>query len=86
MTMSKAVDALCLKVSVVAGTGNGSAITVTGIATEDTVVACLEIPVGTTNGVNNRTTLTMISAANTITVSTATNNDKLIVFYHDASA
>lgn len=79
--MTKAVDALCLKFALVTGATANTAITVTGIATEDTIVACYE-------GDNDldRTSTTTITAANVIKCTVTTSGDRLHVWYHDASA
>ena len=82
MALDKAVSALALKVAVVAG--HATAPTVTGIATDDKLIAVQESAV-TTSAPTDRTSVFSISAANTILSATDTSSDKLIVLYHDSS-
>ncbi len=84
--MTKAVDALCIKVATVAGTTATTNIAVTGIATEDILVSVVEI--ATTTGIPTDRTgeASITSAGNIQLASTDTSSDKLIVHWHDASA
>jgi len=47
--MTKAKDALCLRFSIVAGTGTATNIACTGITTEDTIIAAWTAGVGATS-------------------------------------
>jgi len=83
--MTKAKDAMCIKCLTLAGTTASGTITATGIATEDTLIAVIEI--ATSTGIpTDRTSTTSITAANQITCSVNTTADKLIVLYNDNSA
>lgn len=78
-----------LKVAVATGGAAGN-ITVTGISTDDQLLAVIEFAGAGTDVTNltDRTAEFSITAANTInnTGGTATTGDKLLVFYLDADA
>lgn len=84
--LKKHIGEQLLKMAVVAGGAAGN-ITVTGIATADTLVGVLRM-VGAGTDVTDATDLTSeftITAANTINNAggTATTGSKLVVFYQD---
>jgi len=68
------------------GTGAGSNITVTGIATTDVLVAVWRVSGSTAGLVDSVTDETSITAANTIQLATtASNSDYIMGFYIDVS-
>jgi len=85
MTMSKAVSVLDLNFAVVAGALASTNIAVTGITTDDTIIACQE-SAQTSSAPTNRTSTTSITSNGYIQCTDATDNDKLLVLWHDASA
>lgn len=65
--------------------GSATTSTVTGIATEDTLISVVELLTADYT-MTDRLATTTITAANTITSGVSTLNDILLVVYHDASA
>lgn len=84
MAMTQAKDAVCLKFSQVSGATASTNITVSGIATEDTLWCVLQH--GATAATVDRTSTTTITAADTIQCSTGTSGYELLVFWLDNSA
>lgn len=87
MTMTVSKDALCQKFAIVTGSTVDTDLTLTGIATEDTIVSCVSFAVpGTTAPPIDRTTTMTISGANAVQSSTATASMELHVHWLDNSA
>jgi hypothetical protein len=87
MTMTKAVDAACIKVNVLAGTTASTNIAVTGISTEDTIIACLEFATAAAIAtLTDRTSTTSITSAGNIQCTVDTTSDALLLIWLDASA
>lgn len=85
MSMTKAVDAICLKFELVDGAATSTNIAVSGITTSDTLVMVLE-QADSTALPTDRTATTSITSAGNIQCTATTENDKLLVLWHDASA
>ena len=84
MAMSKSVDAMALKFNLVTGANASTNMAVSGIATEDTIICCVESATATA-ALTDRTTTTSITSAGNIQCSAATNSDLLFLLWHDAS-
>lgn len=77
-----------LKFAVVTGANANTDITVTGIATEDTIVAAIGIDgdnATLANTVTDRKAATSITAANTIQCTASTAAERLIIVWFDKS-
>jgi len=85
MAMTKAKDALCIKVAVVTGATAATNIAVTGIATEDTLISVIEHN-ATSALPTDRTATTSITSAGNIQCSATTSADSLVVLWLDNSA
>ncbi len=89
MTMSKGKDALCLKFEIVEGTATAAATrTVTGITTEDTIVAAWR-GAATASGITTAdvTATVSITADDTISLGTSTlSGSAVCVLWLDNSA
>lgn len=83
--MTKAVDAACIKEAIVSGAGADTNIAVTGIATEDQLIAVWEKD-GSTHALTSRTSTTSITSAGNIQCTVATTGDTLMVLWLDRSA
>lgn len=87
MAMTKAVDAICIKVNVLAGASASTNIAVTGIATEDTIIGCFEFATAAAIAtLTDRTATTSITSAGNIQCTDDTSSDALLLIWHDASA
>lgn len=87
MSMTKAVDALCIKVNVLNGAAANTNIAVSGISTEDTIIACLEFATAAAIAtLTDRTSTTSITSDGNIQCTVDTSSDALLLIWHDASA
>ena len=85
MSMFKSFDALGLKSSIQAGAAANTDITVTGISTDDTIIAALELN-ATHYLPTDQTRRCTITDTNDVQCSKTTASDVVWILYHDASA
>ena len=80
MTQSK--QFFNLKVAVVAGATVGGTAAITGITTEDQILAAINVASGVPTDVISQVS---ISAAGVVSFSTSNSGDKVIIIWYDAS-
>lgn len=87
MSMTKAMDASCIKVNVLSGAGASTNIAVPDIDPEDTIVACLEFATAAAiSTLTDRSATTSITSAGYIQCTVDTTSDALLLIWLDASA
>lgn len=87
MSMSKAKAALCIKDALVNGATANTAIAVTGITSEDTLISVLQLgATASEDDVLRTSTTTITTTAGYVKCSTGTGSHQLYVLWLDNSA
>lgn len=83
----KTLNGFNLRVSVLAGASADTNIAVSGIATEDTIIAALEFATAASIAtLTDRTATTNITSAGNVQCTVDTSNDAILLLWVDASA
>jgi len=85
MAMTKAVSSICIKFALVTGAAEDTNMAVAGIKTTDEIIACIESATST-SALTDRTATTSITSDGNVQCSTATTNDRLMLFWLDRTA